>query len=116
MKGDKMIILRGLMPIFISYVIYQRGMIAYGGEIKSDIEKLLQKPIPRSLIYGTLRRMERYGIIEKCEDKNSKRIKYKLNENGYIFLMKHVEILKSLSPAINKVIEDMDKKLNSNCK
>ena len=107
-----MIILRGLMPIFISYVIYQRGMHAHGGEIKDDIEKLLQKPVPRSLIYGTLRRMERYGIIEKCEEKNGKMI-YKLNDRGYIFLIRHVEILRSLSPVINKVIEDMDKKLNS---
>lgn len=111
-----MIILRGLIPIFISYAIYQRGMNAYGNEIKSDIEKLLQRPVPRSLIYGTLRRMEKYGIIEKYEDKNSKRIKYKLNENGYIFLTKHVEMLKSLSLAINKVIEDMEKKQNSNHK
>ena len=107
-----MIVLRGLMPIFISYVIYQRGMSAYGGEIKSDIEKLLQRPVPRSLIYGTLRRMERYGIIEKCKDEDKKRIKYKLNERGYIFLIRHVEILRLLAPVINKVIEDMDKKLS----
>jgi len=107
-----MIILRGLMPIFISYVIYQRGMNAHGGEIKDDIEKLLQKPVPRSLIYGTLRRMERYGIVEKCEEKNSKKI-YKLNDRGYIFLIRHIEILRSLSPVINKVVDDIDKKLNS---
>lgn len=112
MKGEKMIVLRGLMPIFISYVIYQRGMRAYGGEIKDDIEKLFQRPVPRSLIYGTLRRMERYGIIEKCEDKNNKNI-YKLNERGFIFLIKHVEILRSISPVINKIVDDMDKKLNS---
>jgi len=108
-----MIISRGLMPIFIAYVIYQRGMSAYGSEIKSDIERLLKRPVPRSLIYGTLRRMEKAGIIEKCVDKDKKRIKYKLNKKGYIYLMRATEFLGWLAPAINKVVEDMDKEPKS---
>ncbi|BFH73837.1 helix-turn-helix transcriptional regulator [Sulfurisphaera javensis] len=109
MKGEKMIILRGLIPVFIAYVIYKRNGKAYGGDIKKDIERLLQKPVPRSLIYGTLKRMEKYGIIEKCKEKN--KMAYKLNERGKIFLIKHVEILRYLSPIINQVIYDMDRKL-----
>lgn len=106
MKGEKMIILRGLMPIFISYVIYKRGKKAYANEIKNDIEGLLKKPVPRSLIYGTLKRMERYGIIDRCEGENKKVI-YKLNESGIVFLIKHVQILEYFSPIITQVVNDM---------
>ncbi|BFI74784.1 hypothetical protein [Sulfurisphaera ohwakuensis] len=109
MKGEKMIILRGLIPVFIAYIIYKRGKKAYANEIKVDIEKLLKKPVPRSLIYGTLQRMERYGIIDKCEE--GKKKAYKLNDKGVIFLIKHVEILRYLSPVITTIIEDMDKEL-----
>lgn len=106
-----MIVLRGLMPIFISYVIYMRGRCAIGSEIKMDIESLLQKPVPRSLIYGTLRRMEKYGIIDK---RYENKMVYKLNDRGVIFLIKHIETLRELSPVIIKVIGDMDKKLGLN--
>lgn len=105
-----MIILRGLIPVFIAYVIYKRGKRAYGNEIKNDIEKLLNKPVPRSLVYGTLKRMERYGIIEKRQVE--RKMSYELNERGVIFLVKHVEILRYFSPIITHIVDDMDKELN----
>jgi len=105
MKGEKMIILRGLLPVFIAYVIYKKpGKVANGKEIQRDLGKLYEKQIPRSVVYTALRRMIKYGIIEKqCETKS-----YKLNELGEIFLLKHIETLRQVNIAINKIIFDMD--------
>lgn len=106
MKGERMIILRGLLPVFVSFIIYKRGKRARAADIVKDLQCLLGRPIPKSLVFTTLKRLIRYGVVEKETDGN--RTYYILNEDGEVFLIRHIEILKNINVVIQKVINQME--------
>ncbi|BCU70859.1 hypothetical protein KN1_21560 [Stygiolobus caldivivus] len=70
MKGERMIILRGLLPVFVSFVIYKRGKRARASDIVKDLQALYGKQIPKSLVFTTLKR-----LVIRCSRKTERRKK-----------------------------------------
>lgn len=103
-----MIILRGLLPVFVSFVIYKRGKRARASDIVKDLQALYGKQIPKSLVFTTLKRLVRYGVVEK--QKEERKVFYILTDDGEAFLIRHIEILRNINIVIEKVIKDVENK------
>ncbi|AWR98194.1 PadR family transcriptional regulator [Acidianus sulfidivorans JP7] len=106
-----MMVIRGLLQIFIAYVIYRYGDM-YGYEIKKKVEEIHGKKIPHGLLYVTLKRMVKGNILEIYE-KDGKKY-YKLTEGGKDFLFFHLDVLKRADRSIREIIDYLEQISNIN--
>lgn len=104
-EKPKMMIIRGLMPVIILYVLRREGP-SHGYSIKKKVEEINGKPMPQGMIYTTLKRMEKSKLIEHFNEGRKKY--YRMTDLGEKFLCYHIEVLKRINKGIIEIIEFME--------
>ncbi|EZQ07005.1 MULTISPECIES: PadR family transcriptional regulator [Acidianus] len=108
-EKPRMMVLKGLIQIIISYILYRYGDM-YGYQIKKNVEKFYNKKIPQGMIYVTLRRMRKNNILDVYE-KDGKQY-YRLTDAGLQFFRNHIEVLRKADKAISEILTYMDSEVN----
>ncbi|MEL9969884.1 MAG: PadR family transcriptional regulator [Metallosphaera sp.] len=101
-ETPKMMIIRGLMQVIVVYIICRYGDM-YGYQIKLKVEGLHKKRIPHGVMYTTLKRMVRNGILSPYM-KDGKTY-YTVTEDGKLFLRNHLHILANADEIIREILE-----------
>ena len=96
---------RGLLHLAILKIVSEKPM--HGGEIQRRIRERFGLDVPRAMVYGLLRRMERHGfVVSKWvtgEEGPAKRVYY-VTEEGLEYLKRSIERLKEVRKLIDTLI------------
>jgi PadR family transcriptional regulator PadR len=110
-EKPKMMILKGLIQILIAFLLFYKGDM-YGYEIKKQLDILLNKEIKRNIVYITLKKMEKTGLVNSYDVNGTKY--YKLSREGNEFLDFHIPILKKYIEILEKIVDDYNQKSKRN--
>ncbi|EHP70493.1 putative transcriptional regulator [Metallosphaera yellowstonensis MK1] len=58
----RMMIIRGLLQVIIIYILCKHGDM-YGYQLKRKVDELHRRNVPQGLIYTTLKRMVKNGLL-----------------------------------------------------
>lgn len=100
-ETPKMMIIRGLMQVIVVYILCRYGDM-YGYQIKLHIEKLHKKKIPHGVMYTTLKRMVKNGLLSSYT-KEGKTF-YRVTPDGRDFLRNHLHILDNVDEIIREIL------------
>ncbi len=96
-----MMIIRGLMQVIVVYILCRYGDM-YGYQIKLKIEEMHKKKIPHGVIYTTLKRMVRNGLLSTYV-KDEKTF-YRVTPDGRDFLRNHLHILDNIQTIVDEIL------------
>lgn len=98
----KMMIIRGLLQVIIIYLLCRYGDM-YGYQLKKRIDQLHKRNVPQGLVYTTLKRMVKSGLLRYYEREG--RTYYSPTEGGRKFLSNHVGVLSNVLSIIDEILE-----------
>ncbi|WP_246263785.1 PadR family transcriptional regulator [Metallosphaera tengchongensis] len=96
-----MMIIRGLLQVIVIYLLCRYGDM-YGYQLKLKIEELHKKKIPHGVMYTTLKRMVKNGLLTSYE--RDGKTMYTVTEGGKKFMRNHVSILQNVEEIIHEII------------
>lgn len=97
--------LRGLLHLAILKIVSEKPM--HGGEIQRRIGERFGLNVPKAMVYGLLRRLERHGFVVSkwvTDEEGPARRIYYVTEEGLEYLSKSIERLKEVREIIDKLI------------
>lgn len=98
--------IRGLLHILILKILKESSI--HGGEIYRQLKERYEIDVPKPIIYGVLRRMEKLGLLIskwKIKEEGPATRVYIITEEGLDYLEDTLEKIKKIRKIIDKIIE-----------
>ena len=99
--------MRGLLHIAILSILRDREV--HGAEIGRLLEDRYNIAVPRAIVYGLLRRMERHGFVSSrwsVEESGPARRIYRITEEGLDYLEDYLRRLRRVKSLIERLISE----------
>jgi len=106
-----------LLPIIILKVLRESPL--HGYQIASELEGMLEREIPRPMIYVTLRRMEEQDLVKskwEIPEKGPARRIYYITEEGLEFLERAVKEISALIKFLSRIAKGDARERGDNCR
>ncbi|EHP70734.1 MAG: PadR family transcriptional regulator [Metallosphaera yellowstonensis] len=98
----RMMIIRGLLQVIIIYILCKHGDM-YGYQLKRKVDELHRRNVPQGLIYTTLKRMVKNGLLNSYLREG--RTYYTPTDGGRQFLRNHLNVLSNVLAIIHEILD-----------